>query len=105
MVEFFLDKTIQADRKIFDEVILREDADSIVFVYSSENVNYVQRKACFQYSLVVDTLSNEAQYGDMVGRLLKFYSYDAYQHGFPKGVPFGNSPPQDTRGTMVLSDE
>jgi len=54
LAEFFLEKTIHADRKMFDEVILSEDADSIVFMYSTENVNYVQRKACFQYNLVIE---------------------------------------------------
>jgi len=41
-----LEKTIVADRQMIDDVILREDADSVLFVYSTENVNYVQRKAC-----------------------------------------------------------
>jgi len=105
MAEFFLDKTIKADHAMFEEVILREDADSIMFIYSTENVNYVQRKACFQFNLVIEQLSNEAMYGDMVGRLLKFYSYDAYQYGFPKGIPYGKSPPQDKRGIHIHTDE
>ena len=41
----------------------------------------------------------------MVGRLLKFYSYDAYVHGFPRGVPYGKSPPQDLRGIHIASEE
>lgn len=103
--EYYLEKTIVADRQMFDDVILREDADSILFVYSTENVNYVQRKACHQFNLVVETLSNEVLYGDMVGHKLKFYSLDAYQHGFPKGIPYGQSPPQDTTGVHIASDE
>ena len=78
MAQFFLEKPLTADRSVFDDVILKEDADSVVFFYSTENVNYAQRKACFQFNLVVEQLSNEAIYGDMVGRLVKFYSYDAY---------------------------
>ena len=58
--------------------ILREDADSIVFFYSTENVNYLQRKAAHQFNLVIETLSSEVLYGDMVGHKLNFYSYDAY---------------------------
>ena len=54
MAEFFLEKSINAERKMFDEVILTEDADSIMFIYSTENVNYAQRKACFQYNLVIE---------------------------------------------------
>ena len=103
--EYYLEKTIVADRQMFDDVILREDADSILFVYSTENVNYVQRKACHQFNLVVETLSNEVLYGDLVGHKLKLYSLDAYQHGFPKGIPYGQSPPQDTTGVHIASDE
>ena len=54
MAEFFLEKSISADRNYFDDVILKEDADSIVLFYSTENVNYAQRKACFQYNLVIE---------------------------------------------------
>ena len=41
LYEHFLEKTIIADRNTFDNVILSEDADSVMFVYSSENVNYM----------------------------------------------------------------
>lgn len=78
MYENFLERSIVATREVFDNQILTEDVDSIVFIYSTENVNYVQRKQCFQFNLVIETLSNEAIYGDMVGDKLKFYSYDAY---------------------------
>ena len=101
----FLDKAIKADKSVFEKTILREDADSIVFFYSTENVNYVQRKAANQFNLVIETLSSEALYGDMVGHKLKFYSYDVYSQGFPKGIPFGKSPPQDTTGVHVHTDE
>lgn len=43
LYEFYLDKTIKADRKTFEEVVLREDTDSVVLFYSTENVNYLQR--------------------------------------------------------------
>ena len=49
-----------------------------MFIYSTENVNYVQRKAAFAFNLVVETLSNDALYPGLVGDKLKFYSYDAY---------------------------
>jgi len=74
-------------------------------VYSTENVNYAQRKACFQYNLVIETLSNEAKFGDMVGQKLKFYAYDAYQQGFPKGIPTERAPPHDINGRKVASEE
>ena len=105
LAEFFLNKPINIDRKTFQEVVLREDADSLVLFYTTENINYVQRKACYQYNLVAETFADEALYGDTVPRLLKFYAYDSYLHGFPKGVPYGKSPPHDTRGTEIVSDE
>ena len=46
--------------------MIKEDTDSIVLFYSTENVNYVQRKACFQYNLVIETLSDSGKYGSMV---------------------------------------
>ena len=61
-----------------------------MFVYSTENVNYVQRKAAFQFNLLIETLQN---YPGIVGEKLTFYSYDAYQHAFPKGIPYLTSPP------------
>ena len=72
---------------------MREDADSVLFIYSTENVNYIQRKAAFQFNIVVETLSNEALYGPIIGSKINFYSYDAYEHAFPKGIPFLSSPP------------
>lgn len=74
LYENFLEKTIIADRDTFDNVILREDADSVLFIYSSENTNYIQRKVCYQFNLVAETLSKDPKVGDKV----KFYSYDAY---------------------------
>jgi len=45
--ENFLERTIIANRDVIDYSILREERDSILFIYSTENVNYVQRKAAF----------------------------------------------------------
>lgn len=91
--EHFLDKTIVADRDFFYNTILTEERDSILFIYSTENVNYVQRKAAFQFNLLIETLSNEELYPGLVGNKLRFYSYDAYVNAFPKGIPFLSSPP------------
>lgn len=41
MAEFFLDKTIPADKSVFENEILVEDIDSVMLIYSSENVNYL----------------------------------------------------------------
>lgn len=101
--ENFLEKTIKADRGTFNDVILHEDADSVLFIYSTENANYVQRKAAFQFNLVVEALSNEAW--KIVGDRMNFYSYDAYEHAFPKGIPSLSSPPQDTRAMHIVSEE
>ena len=84
---------------MFTDVILSEDSDSVVFLYSTENVNYIQRKAAYQFNLAAETILNT----DKVGDKIKFYSYDAYQHTFPKGIPFLSAPPQDTRGTEIVS--
>lgn len=65
----------------------------------------MQRKAAFQYNLLVETLSNEALYPGLVGEQLAFYSYDAYVNAFPKGIPFLSSPPQDRDGSMYVSEE
>ena len=70
----FLEKTIVADRDLFNSQILIEDADSVVFVYSTENVNYVQRKAAHQFNLVAETISKDVS----IAHKIKFYSYDAY---------------------------
>ena len=39
--DYFLDKTLYADRNIFKDEILKEEIDAVVFVYSSENINYL----------------------------------------------------------------
>lgn len=70
-------------------MILREDADSVVLVYSSENTNYIQRKVSYQFNLVAETFKKESS----VGEKIKFYSYDAYLHAFPKGIPYMSPPP------------
>lgn len=97
----FLEKTISAERDTFNDEILFEDADSVMFIYSTENVNYVQRKAAHQFNMVAEMLSKDSS---LSGKI-KFYSYDAYQHSFPKGIAYLGSPPQDTTGTLITSEE
>ena len=41
----------------------------------------------------------------MVGDQIKFYAYDAYVNGFPKGIPVGKSPPQDINAQHIASKE
>jgi hypothetical protein len=85
--KYFLSKTIKADRDIFDTQIIREDQDAVVLLYSTENINYLQRKACFQFNLAAETLKLDKTYGDLIPNYLKFYAYDTNLHGFPKGLP------------------
>ena len=87
----------EATRETFNKVILVEDADSFVFLYTTENVNYAQRKIAFQANLVAETLQNHENVGDKV----KFYSYDVAQHGFPKGIPNLTIPVQDREGNKA----
>ena len=96
-----MEKTISADRDTFNDEILFEDADSVMFIYSTENVNYVQRKAAHQFNMVAEMLSKDSS---LSGKI-KFYSYDAYQHSFPKGITYLGPPPQDTTGTLVASEQ
>lgn len=83
--DFFLSDTLIADRKIFNDEITREEVDSVVMFYSSENINYLQRKACYQFNMLAAILSSE-NYGNLVPDKLKFYSFDANIHSFPKGI-------------------
>ena len=77
--------------------MMKEEADSVVFFYSTENVNYLQRKIAFQYNLAAELLSKE----ELVGDKVRFYAYDAYKHGFPVGIPKRSGPPEDLDGSMV----
>ena len=72
--ENFLEKTISAKKDTFIDEILFEDADSVMFIYSTENVNYVQRKAAHQFNMVAEMLSKDSS---LSGKI-RFYSYDAY---------------------------
>ena len=68
-----------------------------MFFYTTENVNYAQRKISFQANLVAETLQNH----DKVGEKVKFYSYDIAEHGFPKGIPNLTVPIQDRDGSRA----
>jgi hypothetical protein len=45
----------------------------------------MQRKGAYQFNLAAQVM-NDHKYGDMVPDQVKFYAYDAYQSGFPKGI-------------------
>ena len=42
-----MDAMTVADRDTFDNVILRENKDTVVFFYSTKNINYYQRKEAY----------------------------------------------------------
>ena len=81
--------------------VQREEVDSVVFFYSTENLNYLCRKIAFQYNLAADLLTKDERVGDKV----RFYAYDAYKHGFPGGIPKRSGPPQDLDGSKVGTPE
>ena len=85
----FLERSIDIDLEGLYSTVLKEDADSVIFLYSTENVNYLQRKIAFQYNLAVDTLLKDERVNDKI----HFYAYDAYKYGFPKGIPKRSGPP------------
>ena len=76
---------------MFDDVILQEDADSVVFFYSTENINYYQRREAFQVNLVAKTLKAIPKVEDKIN----FYSYDVTLNGMPNGIPNMGAPPHD----------
>jgi len=102
--DYFLDNALFADRKIFIDEILIDEVDAIVMFYSSENINYLQRKACYQFNMLAGMLSS-GQYGNLVPSKLRFYAYDANQHSFPKGIQFMSAPPTDIDGARMHSKE
>ena len=102
--EYFLDNALYADRQIFTDEILRQEVDAVVFMYSSENINYLQRKACYQVNMLAELLSSGV-YGNLVPNKLKFYAYDANKHSLPRGIPHMTSPPEDIYGTKTHSKE
>ena len=79
---------------MFDDVILKEEADSVVFFYSTENINYYQRTEAFQVNLVAQTLKEIPK----VAEKINFYSYDVTVNGMPNGIPDDMSvPPHDVK--------
>ena len=95
----WLAKSTVATRTLWGEEILKDqDQDSVVFFYSTEYSSYQQRGFAYQYSLAMETvLEHEAS---SIVPAIKFYSYDTHVHGFPKGIPRGNSLPEDKDGSM-----
>ena len=53
-------------------MILTEKADSIVYFYSTETVNYQQRVEAFQFNTVAQKVKKMPEVQDKVN----FYSYD-----------------------------
>lgn len=103
--QFFMTDLIKADREMFDTVILREEHDSIVLMYSTEENNYLQRKGAYQFNLAAKTLSVDSTYKDLVPGYLKFYEFDTNVHGFPKGIPAMTAPPEDLYGQKVFTKD
>ena len=72
--------------------------------YSSENINYLQRKACHNYNIIAGMLSS-GSYGNLVPEKMKFYAYDVNKHSFPKGIGDLKSPPTDKDGSKMFTEE
>ena len=53
-----MEETLVADRQDFDGEILTEDVDSVVFFYSTEFINYWQRKIAWQYNVLAHILDH-----------------------------------------------
>ena len=71
--KYFLNHLTElTSREHFERVVLVEDADSVVFFYSTTNINYYQRWESFQINMAAEALSNIPR----VMGLVNFYSYD-----------------------------
>ena len=86
-----MDAMTQADMDTFYNVILKENKDTVVFFYSTTNVNYYQRKEAYQVNVAANILGQDKKLKNKV----KFYSYDIGTHGIPDGIPEFESPPED----------
>lgn len=93
----FLEKSIDLTMKEFYDQVLNDETDAVVFFYSTEEINYLQRKIAFQYNLAVEILSKD----ERVAGKVKFYSLDAYKYGLPRGIPARSGPPRDLDGSMI----
>ena len=82
---------------MFDDVILKEDADSLVLFYSTENINYLQRTEAFQVNLVAQTLKAIPK----VKEKINFYSYDVNVNGIPNGIPNMKALPHDVKEKLT----
>ena len=90
--DYYLNDTIEATMEYFDNVILTEEPDSVVFFYSTEVVNYQQRVEAFQFNLVAERMPRLRDIKNKV----KFYSYDVWENGgVPFGIPHLTTPPPD----------
>ena len=86
-----MDAMTVADRYTFDNVILFENKDTVVFFYSTTNINYYQRKEAYQVNLAAKMLSQDKKLENKI----KFYSYDVATHGIPFGIPELKDPPAE----------
>ena len=75
-------------------MILTEKANSVVYFYSTETVNYQQRVEAFQFNEVARKVKKMPEVKDLVN----FYSYDTGQNGFPSGIQHMSIPPPDLTG-------
>lgn len=98
MNQYFFKSLVEATREDFTKQILVEEQDSIVFMYSTQDNNYLQRKAAYQFNLAAASLQLNDDYSDLVPNYVKFYAYDTNVHGFPKGIPAMTPPPEDLYG-------
>ena len=66
----------------------------MVFFYTTEYINYYQRKEAFQVNLAAYRIQSLPNVRDKV----HFYSYDITTNGLPNGLPFMSSPVTDLTG-------
>ena len=85
---------IEADLDMFENKILVESEDSVVFFYSTETINFRQRFEAYQVNRVAGLFMSLPE----VNGKVHFYSYDTGQNEFPEGIPHMLPPPTDLTG-------
>jgi hypothetical protein len=76
--------------------------DRLVYLYSTENINFHQRVVAHQISILTDYLTSLKYLGNKI----EIFAYDTNKEGFPKhsNIYIAGAPPMDNSGREMDSE-
>ena len=88
-IALVLNNTMIGNRENYRELVLSEGYDTLLLLYTTENLSNVQRNIALQFNIVADAFIQLR-----MTKTVRCVSYDVNVHSFPEGIEYTLDLPQ-----------